>query len=180
MDNNNYNNFDGSNNQPDAYGQPQAAQQDMNAYGQPQAAQQDVNAYGQPQMSQQYSNSAYGKSEQSYSNAYNQATQQGTTAFEQRQNAGQINYAQGYNQTSQNEGSTGYSITSMILGIISIPFCCVPIIGLILGVMAIIFGSLSITQHRAGKGMAIAGVVCGAVGSLLSIIFWIVNCVALL
>ena len=193
---NNYNNFDGSNNQPNsngygqpdqqstnAYGQPQAAQQDTNMYGQPQAAQQSTNMYGQPQTGQQQYTNAYGQSQQqSYTNAFNQATQQntqqGATAFDQRQNATSVNYAQGYNQAGSSSGGMGFAIAALVLGIVSIVACCLWFVGLTVGVLAIVFGILGLNQYKdyaTAKNMSIAGLACGAAGTVLSLISLLIN-----
>lgn len=180
---NNYNNFDGSNNQPNGngYGQPQ---QGTNAYGQPQAPQQDANAnmYGQPQANQQYTNGYGQPQQQSYTNAFNQATQQnmqqGPTAFDQRQNATSVNYAQGYNQAGSSSGGMGFGVAALVLGIVSIVACCLWFAGLLLGVLAIIFGILGINQYKdnaTAKNMSIAGLACGAAGAVLSLISLLIN-----
>lgn len=67
----------------------------------------------------------------------------------------------------------GMAVTSMVLGIVSIPmlYCCV---GVILGIMAMIFGFIAINQvnrgEARGKGMALAGIILGAVAILLTLL----------
>ncbi len=70
----------------------------------------------------------------------------------------------------------GLAITSMILGILSIPFCCcggfgspLPITGLVLGIIAM-NKIRSAPQMYKGGGMAIAGIACSAVGLILNLI----------
>ena len=57
--------------------------------------------------------------------------------------------------------SVGLSVTAMVLGIISVVIMCIWFISLPLAIMAIIFGSLG--ASKGGKGMAVAGMVCGIV-----------------
>lgn len=69
--------------------------------------------------------------------------------------------------------TSGKAITALVLGIVSL---CIPYIGLVTGIIAIIFGVLAMKEvdrdpHRVkGKGMAIAGLVLGAVALLLYLI----------
>ena len=76
--------------------------------------------------------------------------------------------------------TSGTAITSMILGIFSVVFCWAPFfIGVIPGVLAIIFGGVAMGQTGrdpalGGRGMAIAGLVCGIVGVVIFVILVIV------
>lgn len=73
--------------------------------------------------------------------------------------------------TTPPEQSQGLAITSMVLGIVS-----VVALGLLTGIPAIITGSIALKKKLAGRGMAITGIVTGAVGTLFSILliaFWI-------
>lgn len=70
------------------------------------------------------------------------------------------------------------SIVALVLGILSI---VIPYIGLIIGIIAIVFASLSFKEIKKtgeqGRGMTIAGLVCGIIGTALYaiiIIFFIV------
>lgn len=62
----------------------------------------------------------------------------------------------------------GKSIAGFVLGILSI---VVPYIGLLFGIIAIILCTLSLKEIRLryeqGRGLAIAGLVCGIVGTLI-------------
>lgn len=68
----------------------------------------------------------------------------------------------------------GMAVTSMVLGIVSIPmlFCCY--IGVITGIAAIVFGAIGTNQAKKGEargqGMAMAGLICGAVAVVLFIV----------
>jgi len=73
--------------------------------------------------------------------------------------------------------TNGKSITALVLGILSV---ITPYIGLLLGITAIIFASLSFKElkykNEQGHGLAIAGLVCGIVGTA---IYAIINCLRL-
>ncbi|WP_458125508.1 DUF4190 domain-containing protein [Paenibacillus sp. Z3-2] len=60
------------------------------------------------------------------------------------------------------------SIVSLVLGILSIT---IPYLGFLIGIVAIIFASLSFKEIRMrmeqGKGLAIAGLVCGIIGTAI-------------
>jgi len=60
------------------------------------------------------------------------------------------------------------SVVALVLGIVSI---VLPYLGLLIGILAIIFASLSFKEIKRtgeqGKGMAVAGLVCGIVGTAI-------------
>lgn len=64
--------------------------------------------------------------------------------------------------------TNGKSVAALVLGILSI---VIPYIGLLFGIVAIILSAISLkeirTRYEQGKGMAIAGLVCGIVGTLI-------------
>ena len=62
-------------------------------------------------------------------------------------------------------------ITGLILSIV---FCWTGIIGLVLGIIAIVFGAKKMRIEEKGKGMAVAGFVLGIIGTFLSSIFLII------
>lgn len=66
----------------------------------------------------------------------------------------------------------GFAIASLVTGILSIQLCLCLFPGLPLGVIAVVFGSLSLRQVKvsgeAGRGLAIAGIVTGVIGFLTS------------
>ncbi|GGG14346.1 DUF4190 domain-containing protein [Paenibacillus aceti] len=68
--------------------------------------------------------------------------------------------------------TNGKSIAALVLGILSTLFILFPYIGIILGIMAIIFSSLSLKEikrrYEQGRGMAIAGMVCGIIGTIIT------------
>jgi hypothetical protein len=74
--------------------------------------------------------------------------------------------------------SKSFAITSMVLGIISLVsfICCAPL-GL-LGIGAVVFGVISLRQEKAGQAagrpMAIAGVVTGAIALVLLLVIFVI------
>lgn len=77
------------------------------------------------------------------------------------------------NKSKQTE-TQGLAITSLVLGILAIITCLVWYLGIVLGVFAIIFGAVSVKKR--GRGKAIAGIVTGSIGVILSLlIVWVVN-----
>jgi hypothetical protein len=74
------------------------------------------------------------------------------------------------------EESIGLSVTSMVLGIISLVIFCIWFISMPLAIMAIIFGSIGMS--KGGKGMAIAGVVCAISAIFLFLVFLIIGLTA--
>lgn len=70
----------------------------------------------------------------------------------------------------------GFSIASMVLGIIGICFCYG---GFIFALLAIIFGAVSIHKKQGIKGMAIAGIILCVIDILISIIIMVLSYSAL-
>lgn len=67
-----------------------------------------------------------------------------------------------------NEKKQGLSVSSMVLGIVSIVTWCVCFMSVPCSILAIIFGILGVKQEE--KGMAIAGIVTGSI----ALAIWIV------
>ena len=72
-------------------------------------------------------------------------------------------------------GSKVFAIISLVCGILSVLCCCTGWMGLVLSIAAIVLGILSINKQEDAKGMAIAGIVCGAVGVLLGLVIVIMG-----
>ncbi|MCD7826878.1 MAG: DUF4190 domain-containing protein, partial [Clostridiaceae bacterium] len=95
----------------------------------------------------------------------------------QQNGYGQPNMDQQYygqmprNNTLNNQG---FAIAGMVLGILSI-VCCCSWFGLIFGIVGFVLSMISLQQHRPGKSMATAGVVCSAVGVVIFIILLIAS-----
>lgn len=66
------------------------------------------------------------------------------------------------------------AIASMVLGIIAIITCWIPILGLVLAIIALVLSIKGLNRAKytnKGKGFSIAGLSCGSVGIVLSIIY---------
>jgi Domain of unknown function (DUF4190) len=70
----------------------------------------------------------------------------------------------------QAQGSAGFGIAALVLGIISVVFMCLWLISIPCAILAIIFGFVG--RDSQGKGMAIAGLVCGILGIAFNLL-WI-------
>lgn len=73
----------------------------------------------------------------------------------------------------------GFSIASMVLGILSICFICLYMFALVLSIPAIVFGYIALTKNYSGRGMAIAGIVTGVIGTILPVFYLIAFIVAM-
>lgn len=71
------------------------------------------------------------------------------------------------------------AVASLVLGIVSLVFACIPgfgWLGGIIGIVGIILGALG-RKDPAKKGMATGGLVCSIIGAVLGLIVYIA-CVA--
>ena len=66
----------------------------------------------------------------------------------------------------------GFCIASMVLGIVALVFFCLWYISIPCGILAIIFGILGVKSVN--KGMAIAGLVTGTIGLIISTLIIII------
>lgn len=71
--------------------------------------------------------------------------------------------------------SKGLSIASMVLGIIALVFFCFVYICIPCGIISIILGGIALATKKAGKGMAIAGLVCSIIGIAIYVICLLVG-----
>ncbi|WP_328942293.1 DUF4190 domain-containing protein [Streptomyces sp. NBC_00250] len=75
----------------------------------------------------------------------------------------------------QQSPSNGMGTAAMVLGIISVAGFCLWGLGTILGILALIFGIIGLKKAGRGeatnRGMAVAGIVLGAIGLLISAVF---------
>lgn len=91
-------------------------------------------------------------------------------------------YYQGYGQAVSNISNNtppkkvgiGFSIAGMICGIISIMACIFMYIDLMISIPGLILSIVALAKKYDGKGMAIAGVVCNAIGTALSTIIFVI------
>ena len=82
----------------------------------------------------------------------------------------------------QGPKTSGLAIASMVTGILAIvPGCCCGFLGIPLSIVALVMGIISIQQINnsggqiGGKGMAIAGTICGGVAVALDVVGIIFN-----
>jgi hypothetical protein len=61
----------------------------------------------------------------------------------------------------------GMALAAMVLGIVGIPLTCCAYLSVIPGILGVIFGILGIKSSK--KGMAIAGIICGAIAIVAGI-----------
>lgn len=61
------------------------------------------------------------------------------------------------------------AIIGMICGIVSIVFFCVPYFSIPCSIGGIVLGAIGLKSS--GKGMAIAGIVCGSIGLVIAVVF---------
>ena len=66
------------------------------------------------------------------------------------------------------------AVAGMVLGILAVALCWFPVVNWILAILAIIFGGVGISKGNRvgrGKGMAIAGLICGLISAVMGIAF---------
>lgn len=72
-------------------------------------------------------------------------------------------------------------LASMIVGIVSIPLACCPLLGIPAGIVAVVLGFMGKKKAEQGlasnRGQAMAGIICGFVGGGLGIISSILGAV---
>lgn len=133
------------------------------------------NAYpsggGQYQLNQYNQGNSYSNGNYN-NNSYNQgASQQSYNGYNSGYNGGNMNqpYNNPYGNPYGNNGynnypkeSAGFGIASMVLGIISIVLMCWPYVSIPTSIIGLILGAVG-CKKVAGKGMAVAGVVCSLI-----------------
>lgn len=75
--------------------------------------------------------------------------------------------------TPQPQQTNGLAIASLVLGIVSIMFVWIPVIGLLgtlLAIVGLVLGVLALRQPT-GRGLAIGGLVCAGVSMLITGIY---------
>jgi hypothetical protein len=84
----------------------------------------------------------------------------------------------GYHGYGQQRTGNGKAIAALVLGILSIVMFWLTIFDAIFVILALIFGLIALSESKRangnGRGMAIAGLVCTAVGALAATIFTVV------
>lgn len=70
--------------------------------------------------------------------------------------------------------TNGLAISSLVIGIVAIVFCWVPIFDVVLSVPAFILGILGVSKANqtggSGKGLAISGIVLGAIATAVTLL----------
>ena len=73
--------------------------------------------------------------------------------------------------------TSGKAIGSLVCGILSLGTCCIPLLSIPLGIVAVVLGVMGKSDADAGRasgrGLALAGLITGGIGALLSILLWI-------
>ena len=75
--------------------------------------------------------------------------------------------------TPQHQPTNGLAIASLVLGIVSIMFVWIPVVGLLGTLMAIIglvLGILALRQPT-GRGLAVSGLVCAGVSMVITAVY---------
>ena len=76
------------------------------------------------------------------------------------------------------EQKNGKATAALVLGIISLLGICIPIAGIICGIIAIVLAVLA-KKEGSTDGKQKAGMILGIIGIVISIVMWIVNAVIL-
>jgi hypothetical protein len=67
------------------------------------------------------------------------------------------------------------AIAALVCGIVAIPFCG---LGIVLGILGLVFGIIAIRKidrsqgALTGRGLALAGAICGGVGLAINVLYW--------
>ena len=77
------------------------------------------------------------------------------------------------NNNSVTKDRKGFAIAALVLGIVSIVLACVWFLSIPCGILAIIFGALSLKSSK--RGFSIAGIITGIIGTLALIIILILS-----
>ena len=69
--------------------------------------------------------------------------------------------------------NSGKSVSSLVVGILAIFGSLIPIVGFIMGIIAVILGSISLKSSK--RGMSISGLVIGIIAIVLSLIMFVIS-----
>lgn len=143
------NGFNPKPDQQNQFGQPQNDQQ--GGYGQ--------NPYMQNNYQQGYGQQDYQSQQMGYQGQYNNGGYQ--QGYDQQ-------YNQQYNQPLP---TPGFSIASLVTGILSLVLvCCLNKWDLALAIPAIVLGIIGLKKEPNGKGMAIAGIVLAVIALIILVV----------
>ncbi|MCG7342651.1 DUF4190 domain-containing protein [Sporosarcina sp. ACRSL] len=73
---------------------------------------------------------------------------------------------------NENQQTNGMAVSSLVLGILGVVLNLIPLLPYLLGILAIVFG-VSGNKQQIGKGMAMAGIILGAITLAMKLFFWI-------
>ena len=79
-----------------------------------------------------------------------------------------------YGTPLQPASSSGQAIGARVCGILSIVLCLVPLLGGVLGIVAIILAIVS-RKDQSSRGMSIAGLITGIIGVLIGLLFTVLT-----
>jgi hypothetical protein len=68
--------------------------------------------------------------------------------------------------------SNGLAVASLVLGIIALVFFWLPLLGWIPVILSIVMGLIALQQPY-GRGMAMAGLICGGIALVIKMLFWV-------
>ena len=113
-------------------------------------------------------------------------TKCGAVMGEQSANQQNVNAQAGYNNQANynaNNASNGTAVAAMIVGIIGLICFWAPIAPVVLGILGLVFGIKGLNKsntmpQNTGKGMSIAGIVCGSIAMIIGIIYTIIWIIA--
>ena len=90
-------------------------------------------------------------------------------------------HGQGYGPSPQ-QASNGLGVAALVVGILALLAFWVPFLGVILGIVALVLGIIGRKRAKSGEasngGMALAGIITGIVGAVLSITYTTILVVA--
>ncbi len=98
----------------------------------------------------------------------------GFTQSDTRQNVNQnmnqnMNQNANQNDSQSTEQASGYAIAGFVFGLFAILCCCVPWLSFVCAILGLVFSIIAKVKKLPGGGLAIAGIVCSAVGIALSL-----------
>ncbi len=102
-----------------------------------------------------------------FNDGWNDGFTQSTTTQNTQQNLYQM-------QSQSTEGACGFAIAGMVLGILSIVCCCAWYIAGIMAILGLVFSIITIVQHRPGRSLAIAGIICSSIGIIIAVVCFVV------
>lgn len=84
------------------------------------------------------------------------------------------NFPNTYEANYDKKPVNGFAIAGMVIGILSLVLCCCSeYIGLVLGILAIIFSIIA--KKQGPSGMATAGLICGIIALVLSVVSYYIG-----